>query len=87
MTPLEERVALEQRALEGLWQASGLLEDVVPVLRRLEDAPRVAALLEALEGLWDLTEGVEGWTACESCGRLVVPIVDGAADVECEDCE
>jgi len=41
----------------------------------------------AVEGLEGLLEGVEGWTACEDCGEVVVPVVEGVADERCPLCE
>ena len=87
MTPLEERVALEQAALEAVWAALGAVDDALPVLRRLEDAERVSRLLEVRDALEDVTEGVEGWTGCCTCERVVIPVVEGVADVDCEECE
>ena len=87
MSPLEERVALEQAALEAVWVALGAVDDALPVLRRLEDAERVSRLLEVRDALEDVTEGVEGWTGCYTCERVVIPVVEGVADVDCEECE
>ncbi len=87
MTPLEERVAVEQAALEAVWVALGAVDDALPALRRLEDAGRVSRLLEVRDALEDVTEGVEGWTGCYNCERVVIPVVAGVADLECEECE
>lgn len=87
MSGLEEQVALEQQALEALWEASAAIDEAVSVLRRLEATERLEALLPAARALEEATEGVEGWTACASCERVVIPVVEGIADLECEDCE
>lgn len=87
MSGLEGRVALEQRVLEALWTALAAVDEAVPALRRLEDDERLSALLAVARSIDDLTEGVEGWTGCGTCERVVVPIVEGIADVDCEDCE
>jgi hypothetical protein len=94
VTPLEERVALEQAALEAVWAAVGAVDDALPVLRRLEELlvgngllERVSRLLEVRDALEGVTEGVEGWTGCYTCERVVIPVVEGVADVDCEECE
>ena len=88
MTPLEERVRLEQHALSGVDDALGALEESVNAGREAGWAPeRVAALVAARDALEVAREGVEGWTGCYTCERVVIPVVEGVADVDCEECE
>ena len=85
MSP-EQRVALEQALHGSLDAAAAALEDARNWARALGDDALVAVLGGASEAVVEASEGVEGWTACESCGALVIPIVHGTAALECDEC-
>lgn len=74
-------VEREQRLLAALDAAVEVLFDAEHGLLEPGDIDRVLVLLE------EAREGVDGWTACEGCATVSVPVVEGVAAYLCDDCE
>lgn len=79
--------AAEAVLLEAVAAAEGLLWDAVGVAEAVGGPERLQALRDALGLLREVAEGVDGFTACEECGELSIPVVEGVAAERCDECE